>query len=94
MLNYEGESYVCEITREEFKTLKDAVEQNNRTLRGGNGNTGLCTTVELVQNDVSWIRRQMEDNQKNTITWRWLFDKLASPIIVGVIVGVIMLLAN
>ena len=85
---------MCDISPSDFKEIKDAVAQNNRTLRGGNGRTGLVTTVELVRNDVTWIRSTMEKDNKSDITWRWIVEKFGTPIIVGVIVGIIMLFGS
>ena len=85
---------MCDISPSDFKEVKNAVAQNNKTLRGGNGVVGLVTTVELVRNDVAWIRTTMEKNNKSNVTWRWIVDKFGAPIIVAIIVSVIMILGT
>ena len=85
---------MCDISPSDFKEIKNSVAQNSRTLRGGNGAIGLVTTVELVRNDVAWIRTSMEKNNKSNVTWRWIVEKFGTPIIVAIIVGVIMILGT
>ena len=85
---------MCDISPDDFKEIKNAVSQNNRTLRGGNGVVGLVTIVKVVQNDVSWIRATMEKNNKSNVTWRWIVEKFGAPIIVAIIVSVIMILGT
>jgi len=77
-----------DITKEQFETLKSMVELNTRTLRGSNSSEGLVTKVELIKNDVKWIRDRLENN---VINFRWIIEKLLAPAIVGVVVGVLML---
>jgi len=85
---------MCEITQKDFDEVKNAVKQNDRALRGGNSNIGLIAIVELVRNDVTWIRATMEKNNNSNITWRWIVEKLGTPIIVGVVIGIIMLFGS
>ena len=85
---------MCEITQKEFDELKEIAAENHRTLRGGNGDTGLITVVNLVQNDVTWIRATMEKDNKTNVTWRWLVEKFGAPILVAIVMGAIMLLGG
>jgi hypothetical protein len=78
--------------------VKEMAEENNRTLRGSNGNQGLVSEVHVLaqsmENCLAALNCQVDgrdgnsgtgkDEDNKPLTFRYLFDKLAVPVVVAV----------
>lgn len=72
-----------------MQAVEMEVSELNRTVRGHNGSPGLVTKVALIQEalKVSPHVDKPDDKPdgKQFITWQWLVDKAAMPVIVAFI---------
>lgn len=89
-------------TKAEIDEIKKSVAQNNRALRGSNGDPGLVAEVRelshnfdrLVENDLPHMKDDILDEIKKlhdkSITWPALGKGLVGPIIISVITALLV----
>ncbi len=74
-----------------LKTIENCSKENNRALRGYDGEIGLVARVELIY---KLLDNDLKHLTAKTVTWPWLLEKLLLPVSMALIIGWLLFRLN
>ena len=81
-----------QFVKRDVSEMKEDVCDVKNTLNGTDGHVGLVGNVHLILNAILKKDEAPVKKNEDSITFKYLIDKFAAPIITGLAIGLIMLL--
>lgn len=70
-----------------LSNIEECGKQNNRALRGYDGEIGLVARVELIQ---KLVENELAHLTKSTVSWPFLLERIFVPLLMAVSIGYLL----